>query len=112
MKLLRFFSRIVFRLLAFNLLLVIVPVTAFFYLDIYEKQLLKAQEDYMIQQGRILSAALANQGYLKKETCQKILTKLEGRIKSRLRIVDREGNLLADSSVLYTKIEKIMPQVK
>jgi len=107
MKLLRFFSRIVFRLLAFNLLLVIVPVAAFFYLDVYEKQLLKAQEDYMVQQGRILSAALADQGYLQKETCQKILQKLEGRKKSRLRIVDREGNLLADSSALYTKLKKI-----
>jgi hypothetical protein len=70
MKLLKFLSRIVFRLLTFNLLLVIVPVTAFFYLDVYEKQLLKGQEDYMIQQGRILSAALADQGYLEKEKFQ------------------------------------------
>jgi two-component system sensor histidine kinase ChvG len=109
MKLLKFLSRIVFRLLTFNLLLVIVPVTAFFYLDVYEKQLLKGQEDYMIQQGRILSAALADQGYLEKEKCQKILKKLEGRKKSRLRVVDREGNLLADSSVLFTEIKKIEP---
>jgi two-component system sensor histidine kinase ChvG len=100
MKPLRFFSRIVFRLLAFNLFLVLLPVMAFFYLDIYEKQLLKAQEDYMIQQGRILAASFADQGRLQKEHCQKLLEKLEGRVKSRLRIVDRQGNLLADSSVL------------
>jgi two-component system sensor histidine kinase ChvG len=76
---------------------------------VYEKQLLKAQEDDMIQQGRILSAALADQGYPEEEKCQKILKKLEGRKKSRLRIVDREGNLLADSSVLFTEIKEHEP---
>jgi two-component system sensor histidine kinase ChvG len=109
MKLIRFFSRIVWRLLAFNLLLVIVPVSAVFYLDVYEKQLLKAQEDDMVQQGRILAASLADQGFLNQDTAQNLLKKLQGRMKSRLRIVDREGNLLADSSALLPKNEISTP---
>ncbi len=109
MKLVRFFSRIVWRLLAFNLLLVIVPVSAVFYLDVYEKQLLKAQEDDMVQQGRILAASLADQGFLNEDTARNLLKKLQGRMKSRLRIVDRKGNLLADSSALFLKKETTTP---
>jgi two-component system sensor histidine kinase ChvG len=110
MKLVRFFSRIVWRLLAFNLLLVIVPVSAVFYLDVYEKQLLKAQENDMVQQGRILAASLADQGFLNEETAQNLLKRLQGRMKSRLRIVDRAGDLLADSSALFLKKESGTPE--
>ncbi len=109
MRLLRFFSRIVWRLLAFNLLLVIVPVSAVFFLDVYEKQLLKAQEDDMVQQGRILAAALADRGFLEQDTAQNLLKRLKGRMKSRLRIVDEQGNLLADSSALFQKKEITTP---
>ncbi len=55
----------------------------------------------MVQQGRILSAALGNQGEIHKEKAEFILNNLEGRTETRLRVVDSEGNLLADTSTLY-----------
>ena len=55
----RFVSRISIRLLAFNVLLVFLPVASVSYLEIYERKLLQAQEQSMIQQGRVLAAALS-----------------------------------------------------
>ncbi|MBN2353868.1 MAG: HAMP domain-containing protein [Spirochaetales bacterium] len=95
-----FLFRISFRLLAFNILLVILPWAGFLFLDTYEKQLLASQEDSMVQQGRLLSAALAEQGPLDEAKATTLLTRLRGRTVARLRVVDREGRLLADSSVL------------
>jgi two-component system, OmpR family, sensor histidine kinase ChvG len=106
LRLQTYFARISFRLLAFNLLLVILPWAMFLFLDTYEKQLLAAQEESMVQQGRLLSAALADQGPLTMDRVTVLLTRLMGRTVSRLRVVDREGNLLADSSVLGSGAEK------
>ena len=50
------------RLLLFNILLVFLPIAAVLYLDVYEEKLLLSQEKSMVQQGRLLSAALSNQG--------------------------------------------------
>jgi two-component system sensor histidine kinase ChvG len=47
------------RLLLFNILLLFLPTGSLLYLDTYESQLLHSQENSMIQQGRILSSALA-----------------------------------------------------
>ena len=46
------------RLLAFNLLLVFLPLFGFLYLDVYEHQLLRAQERSMVQQARLLAHRL------------------------------------------------------
>ena len=51
-------SRIGLRVLAFNLLLVFLPVAGILYLDVYEAQLLETQERGMVQQARVLAAAL------------------------------------------------------
>ncbi len=96
-----FLSRISFRLLAFNVLLVFLPLAGFLFLDTYEKQSLAAQEESMVQQGRLVSIALAEQGTLSEKKSIALLTRLRGRTVSRLRIVDGEGRLLADSSVLF-----------
>src|SRR5499425_89262 len=57
-----FLSRISIRLLAFNVLLVFLPAAGLLTLDTYERQLLRAQEQSMVQQGRLLAAALASAG--------------------------------------------------
>lgn len=102
-RILAFFSRIGFRLLAFNVLLVVLPLAGFLFLDIYEKQLLAMQEDSMIQQGRLIAIALADSGELKAERCITLLKRLKGQTFARLRVVNREGKLLADSSVLFAQ---------
>ena len=96
----RFLARISVRLLLFNVLLVFLPAAGFFYLEVYEKELLEAQERAMVQQGRVAAAALAGQGELDAASARALLRRLEGRTESRLRIVDRQGNLLADSARL------------
>lgn len=96
----RFLSRISIRLLAFNVLLVFLPASGIFYLDVYENQLLRAQEQSMVQQGRLLAAALTDRGPLTSAEPQRILVPLDQRTQARLRVVDTSGWLLADSARL------------
>ncbi|MBN1835763.1 MAG: sensor N-terminal transmembrane domain-containing protein [Spirochaetales bacterium] len=95
-----FLSRISVRLLAFNLLVVFLPVAALLYLDTYERQLLQALEHALVQQGRILAAAVAARPTLDEIEARRILVQLEQRHEARLRVVDAQGRLLADSSRL------------
>jgi two-component system sensor histidine kinase ChvG len=97
---LRFLSRISIRLLGFNILVVFLPVAGFLFLDTYEKQLLKAQEDSMVQQGRLLAAALSERDNFGYEVAEEILIHLQKRTDARLRVVERDGILLADSSTV------------
>ncbi|HKD12275.1 MAG TPA: HAMP domain-containing protein, partial [Thermoanaerobaculia bacterium] len=94
----QFFRSISLRLLLFNLLLVFLPVAGFLYLDIYEKQLLEAQERAMVQQGRVLAAALSGRGELEAGDVERMLARLSRRSEARLRVVDPQGNILADTS--------------
>ena len=52
----------------------------------------------MVQQGRVLAAALASQGSI--DAAQAVLTDLRQRQQARLRVVDASGRLVADSSRL------------
>lgn len=98
-----FLSGISVRLLLFNVLLVLVPVAGFLYLDIFEDQLLEDQERSMVQQGRLLAAALGSQGPLDGARAQTLLRRLEQRTEARLRIFGGNGGLLADSSRMGPK---------
>lgn len=83
---LRLPSRISVRLLLFNVLLVLLPVTGFLYLDVFEDQLLADQERAMVQQGRLLAAALSGQGTIHGDSAVLLLRRLEQRTESRLRV--------------------------
>jgi two-component system sensor histidine kinase ChvG len=97
---LRLPSRISARLLLFNILLVFLPVAGFLYLGVFEKQLLHDQENAMVQQGRLLAAALGGLPVLDGATAAAPLRRLESRTEARLRIFGADGALLADSSRL------------
>jgi len=84
------------RLLIFNLLLAVFPIGAVLFLGTYETQLLESQERAMVQQGRILASALA--GHDLKVEANAILERLRERTDARLRVVDDQGGLLADSA--------------
>jgi two-component system, OmpR family, sensor histidine kinase ChvG len=101
----RAFSRIAARLLAFNLLVLFLPVAAILYLDVYESRLLDSQERSMNQQARIVAAALGHIGSIDPESAIDLLTRLEQRSDSRLRIYDREGGLVADSNRIRYTVE-------
>ena len=104
-SLFRFLSRISFRLLAFNVLLVFLPFFGFLLLQTYELELRKLQEDSMVQQGRVLAAALGEAGALDGERAEQILKNMDQRIDARLRVVGSDLQLLADSSRLGPRRE-------
>jgi two-component system sensor histidine kinase ChvG len=98
-------SRISFRLLAFNILLVFLPVGGVLFLDTYEQHLLDAQERTMAQEGRLLAAALEARDRLDGEDARRILIQLDQRQLARLRVVNRAGEVIADSALLGPRRE-------
>jgi two-component system sensor histidine kinase ChvG len=90
-------SRIGLRLLTFNLLLVFLPVAGILYLDVYEAQLLDAQERSMVQQGRLVAAALGGRDTLTAEEAEALLQRLGRRGEARIRVYDAGAALIADS---------------
>ena len=90
-------SRIGLRLLAFNLLVVFVPVVGILYLSVYETRLLQAQERGMVQQGRVLAAALGGSERPDPAVIAGIFARLEQRSEARYRVYDARGVLVADS---------------
>lgn len=89
--------RLSFRLLVFNLLLLFLPIGSFLYLDTFETQLLENLERAMVQEGRLMASALSGRDM--EGEALRILDNLGGRVESRIRVVDHEGRILADSAV-------------
>lgn len=106
-RLLRFLSRISIRLLAFNVLLVFLPVFGILSLKTYEEQLLDLQERSMVQQGRILAAALGGRDRLDVEEAERVLSNMQQQFAARLRVVDDGANIVADSSRFGPRLETV-----
>ncbi len=98
-------SRISYRLLAFNVLLVFLPIGGVLFLDTYERHLLKAQERTMAQEGRLLAAAIEARDRLEGEDARRILVQLGQRHLARLRVVNTAGQVEADSALLGPRRE-------
>ncbi len=96
----RRFSGLSIRLLAFNVLLVFLPVFGILSLESYELHLLEAQERAMVQLGRVLAASLGEGDGLDAEQAQQILVNLRQEQEFRLRVIDSQGKVIADSSRL------------
>ena len=90
-------SRIGVRLLAFNVLLVFLPVSGLLYLDVYETQLLDVQERGMVQQARLVAAAAGANDAVSGPEMAGLLTRLERQGEARIRIYDASGVIVADS---------------
>ncbi len=101
---LRFLSRISNRLLAFNLLLVFLPAFGILSLKTYELELRQQQERSMVQQGRLLAATLGERGTLQAADAKRVLINMEQRFEARLRVIDSDLQLLADSSRLGPRL--------
>ena len=106
---LRWLSRISVRLLAFNVLVVFLPMAGVLVLDTYERHLLEAQERTMGQEGRLLAAAIEATGRFESDDAQGILVQLGQRHLARLRVIDRRGEIFADSSSLGPRRDEITP---
>jgi two-component system sensor histidine kinase ChvG len=90
-------SRIGLRLLAFNLLVVFVPVVGLLYLDVYEARLRQVQEAGLVQQARVLAAALGDRPVLDANEISQAFARLERRSDARFRVYDARGAVIADS---------------
>ncbi len=90
-------SRIGIRLLAFNLLLVFLPLAAILYLDVYETRLLDLQERGMAQQARLVAAALGDGPSPVSHDAAVLLARFSQRGDARIRVYDANGALVADS---------------
>jgi two-component system sensor histidine kinase ChvG len=86
------------RVLAFNVLIVFVPIVGLLSLGTYERQLLRSLERSLVQQGRVLAAALEDSGPRLRENSLRVLRHMRQRHDARLRVVDVGGVLLADSA--------------
>jgi len=102
-------SRISLRLLAFNVLLVFLPVGGVLFLDTYEQHLLDAQERTMAQEGRLLAAAIEARDRVDGEDARRILVQLDQRQLARLRVVNTSGKVIADSALLGPRRESSQP---
>jgi two-component system sensor histidine kinase ChvG len=90
-------SKIGLRVLAFNLLVLFLPVAGILYLDLYELHLLESQERGMVEQARLLAATLGGGDSLTADMAASPLTRLRVEGDSRFRVFDAQGRLLADS---------------
>lgn len=95
-QVLRLVSRISVRLLAFNVLLVFLPLAGVFYLGAYEATLQDALERSLVAQAEVVSAVLSDRGDLAGAEIQAILDRMAPR-GARIRVVDREKVVIADS---------------
>ncbi|MGA2976655.1 MAG: ATP-binding protein [Spirochaetia bacterium] len=93
-----FVSRISVRVLAFNVLIVFLPIAGILSLGTYERQLLDSLERSLVQQGRVLAAGLEDSGPRLRTNAIQLLQRLRQRREARIRVVDVHGTLLADSS--------------
>jgi two-component system sensor histidine kinase ChvG len=88
-------SRIGLRVLAFNLLVLFLPVAGILYLDVYEDRLLAVQERGMVEQARLVAAAIAENP--NHDDTVRFLARLGAEGDSRIRVFDSTGALIADS---------------
>lgn len=107
----RFFSRISFRLMAFNLLLVFLPLAAILVLGTYEVHLLTAQRESLIAQGRIAAAVLASHNGSDTAFADDLMRRIAlaapagGDEHVRVRVIDVEGRVVSDSGRWSTEAE-------
>jgi two-component system sensor histidine kinase ChvG len=90
------------------------PVAGLLYFGVFEHELLDAQEKAMVQQARLLVAFLEDREPLTADEADSIFRRLQLRTNARLRVLDREGKVLADSSRsadgIAPPVEKPAPQ--
>lgn len=94
-------SRIGVRLLLFNVLAAIMPVAGILYLDVYEQELLAAQERAMVAQARLVAAALSSSGNVSAlgGSAVALLARLTPG-DARVRVYDATRRLVGDSARL------------
>lgn len=93
---LRSLSRLSVRLLAFNVVLVFLPIAGVLFLGQYEQQLEEAEIRDLTHRSRLIAAATARQGTLDEDGFEDIVRR--AKIDDlRVRLIDSRGRVIADS---------------
>jgi two-component system, OmpR family, sensor histidine kinase ChvG len=95
---LRPLSALWLRLLALNVLLVFLPVAGLLYFNVFERELLDAQEKSMVQQGRLVVAFLESRGRIDAAEADSFFSRLALKTTARLRVLNTDGRVVADAS--------------
>jgi two-component system, OmpR family, sensor histidine kinase ChvG len=89
-------SRLAFRLLAFNIVLVFLPVAGVLFLGEYEERLETAEIRDVTHRARLIAAAIAREGTLDEDAFEDVIhrAKIDD---LRVRLIDSLGRVVADS---------------
>jgi two-component system sensor histidine kinase ChvG len=97
MALRQFVSRISVRLLAFNVLLVFLPLSGVFFLDEYERRLEDSLDRSLTAEAEVLAAALSGNARLDVAAAREVIARFGRGRPSRLRVLDADRVVVADS---------------
>lgn len=89
-----------FQIFVFLIIIAFIPIAIMISLTTYEKQQLSMMESSNVQQGRIVASSLVteNSSSIDETFAKNLLDNMEGRFDARIRILNQDGKLIADSS--------------
>jgi len=108
-RLLRPFSRLTFRLLAFSLVLVFFPIAGVLFIGQYEQKLETAEVRDVTHRARLIAAAIAREGTLDPDAFEDVIrrAKIDD---MRVRLIDARGRVVADSQEIVAPVPQRPPR--
>jgi two-component system sensor histidine kinase ChvG len=106
---LRSFARLSVRLLAFNIVLVFLPVAGILFLGQYEERLETAETRDLTHRSRLIAVAIAREGTLDADAFEDVIrrAKIDD---MRVRLIDSTGRVVADSRFIVTPAAQAPPR--
>ncbi|HYC90116.1 MAG TPA: ATP-binding protein [Thermoanaerobaculia bacterium] len=106
---LRSFTRLGIRLLAFNVVLLFLPMAGVLFLGQYEERLETAEVRDLTHRSRLVAAAIAREGTLDANAFEDVIRR--ARIDDlRMRLIDSRGRVVADSHEIVTPAPQRPPR--
>jgi two-component system, OmpR family, sensor histidine kinase ChvG len=102
-------SRLAFRLLAFNVVLVFLPIAGVLFLGEYEERLETAEIRDVTHRARLIAAAIAREGTLDEDAFEDVIhrAKIDD---LRVRLIDSLGRVVADSREIVAPAPQMPPR--
>ena len=89
----------------FLLILIFIPIASMMALHTYENQQLSMMESSNVQQGRLVAASLFCPEKISSDEAVALLKNMDGNFDARIRVLDKSGALIADSSTVENDFE-------
>lgn len=89
----------------FLLILIFIPIASMMALHTYENQQLSMMESSNVQQGRLVAASLFCTEKISSDEAVALLKNMDGNFDARIRVLDKSGALIADSSTVENDFE-------